>query len=409
MARNHLIGKQVFNLELVNSENSYALQQEISDMVWKDLAPRMEVLFDSVAGKDELLRIDKMELDLGTMDLREVDMDELVHRIIELLRHELLSRTPITETSKGNRNSKGYAVRSKREHYFELWLYWLEKGCLPSYTISPEPNWILLVLENLGLEDEAIKRLAETLKNHPTAIERLILQHRSKDLKSLVELYTGFSQTVLLEGLKQLHALYRDFPKNLKSLPFRETEMAFWRSVIEKTILERKKWEAATLVVEGIGSTPLIDILQKLPDKHGIPRNKYPLLERLLQKLIFQGEDPINREEKLLYDKTDLAEIEMESPQFFTQAGVVLLHPFLNSFFNKLKLVEEGDFISPKSRARAVLLIHFLATGSEKIPEYEMVLPKFLCAMPTQYTQWIIRFAYQKKTKKRPLNFWRPS
>ena len=59
-----------------------------------------------------------------------------------------------------------------------------------------------------------------------------------------------------------------------------------------------------------------------------------------------------------------------------------MLHPFLSSFFGKLKLTMEGDFKNFKSQAKAVLLLHFLASGEEQLPEYQMVLPKFLCAMP---------------------------
>uniref|UniRef100_UPI0035938511 contractile injection system tape measure protein n=1 Tax=Pricia sp. TaxID=2268138 RepID=UPI0035938511 len=75
-------------------------------------------------------------------------------------------------------------------------------------------------------------------------------------------------------------------------------------------------------------------------------------------------------------------EISMESPQFLKNAGVALLHPFLSSFFRKLKLVDVVEFKNFKSQSKAVLLIHFLATGEEKPKEYETLLPKLLCGMP---------------------------
>ena len=71
-----------------------------------------------------------------------------------------------------------------------------------------------------------------------------------------------------------------------------------------------------------------------------------------------------------------------ESPQFFQNAGVILLHPFLNTFFKQLGLLKGSAFKNVSCKSKAVLLLHFLATAKEIVPEYDLVLPKFLCEMP---------------------------
>ena len=63
-------------------------------------------------------------------------------------------------------------------------------------------------------------------------------------------------------------------------------------------------------------------------------------------------------------------------------AGLVLLHPFLSPYFNMLGLLKDGDFIDNVARSRAVYLLHFLASGSHDVPEYELALNKLLCGMP---------------------------
>ena len=60
-------------------------------------------------------------------------------------------------------------------------------------------------------------------------------------------------------------------------------------------------------------------------------------------------------------------------------AGLVLLHPFLSTFFSRLHLWDGGGFISLAARQQAVLLLHYLATGEKEAPEYELVFPKLLC------------------------------
>jgi hypothetical protein len=64
-------------------------------------------------------------------------------------------------------------------------------------------------------------------------------------------------------------------------------------------------------------------------------------------------------------------------------AGVVILHPFLDSLFQNLGYVENGEFWNEAAKERAVCLIHYLATGEEEFPEYELLLPKFLSGWPT--------------------------
>jgi hypothetical protein len=67
-------------------------------------------------------------------------------------------------------------------------------------------------------------------------------------------------------------------------------------------------------------------------------------------------------------------------------AGVVLLHPFLNNFFKRLRLLKQGKFVNPGAHRKALFLIHYLATGTTSAEEHELVIPKVLCAYPLPET-----------------------
>jgi hypothetical protein len=63
-------------------------------------------------------------------------------------------------------------------------------------------------------------------------------------------------------------------------------------------------------------------------------------------------------------------------------AGAVLLHPFLSGLFGAVGLLDEsGQFIGPAAQARAVLLLHFVATEREEAAEPDLPLFKLLCGM----------------------------
>ncbi len=59
-----------------------------------------------------------------------------------------------------------------------------------------------------------------------------------------------------------------------------------------------------------------------------------------------------------------------------------MLHPFLGHLFKKLELTENGTFKDRPALQKAILLLHYLATGETKTPEYQLTLPKFLCGTP---------------------------
>ena len=66
-------------------------------------------------------------------------------------------------------------------------------------------------------------------------------------------------------------------------------------------------------------------------------------------------------------------------------AGAVLLHPFLAHFFERLGLTASyGHFRDHQAHCPAVLLTHHLATGANNAPEPETLLFKLLCGFPLQ-------------------------
>ncbi len=64
---------------------------------------------------------------------------------------------------------------------------------------------------------------------------------------------------------------------------------------------------------------------------------------------------------------------------FVSNAGLVLIHPFLHQLMKRLQLVAEKKFVSTAAQQKAVLLLHYLATGETAPQEHALVIPKLLC------------------------------
>ncbi len=66
---------------------------------------------------------------------------------------------------------------------------------------------------------------------------------------------------------------------------------------------------------------------------------------------------------------------------YVDDAGIVLLHPFLQMHFEHLGLLRDKRFVDEQARERAVHQLHFLATGEEEPEEYLLVVAKLLCGL----------------------------
>ncbi|MDT7828240.1 contractile injection system tape measure protein [Pricia sp. S334] len=397
MDNGHLIGKQVMELEIRDSKNSYALQQRVSDLVWNALVPEMERLFDRLVAPDEIVRLSRLELDLGVISLEKKEMKDLVARIIGLM--EARCTEAIQRTTREDRTSRTERLRPVhqpiRGHHFNLWLYWLEHGSLPPYAVAPRPDWLNGVLETLALEDGAIEQLRSLAKDRPLVLHRLVLQHDLEILKSLVELYTGHSQTDLPDFFRELRSWRAGWRAKARQPAWRTLETELWKSVFQQVVLRRAKPSGSDLMQTLVRHPELWPYKSEFIGKPKRYAQRYPLLFKTFQKIKEDDEGNENRvpahrpgsqikEKGPATPRTEVRESmdDLVVPQFLSHAGMVLLHPLLKRFFEKLGLLEDTGFKDFERQCRAVLLLHDLAGGGEKTADYALVLPKFLCGMP---------------------------
>ncbi len=73
-----------------------------------------------------------------------------------------------------------------------------------------------------------------------------------------------------------------------------------------------------------------------------------------------------------------------EATNYIRNAGLVLLHPFLSTYFSRLELTEKGKFVKEDAQFRAVHLLQFLVDGTAHHLEHELMLNKILCGLPVE-------------------------
>lgn len=507
MENRHLIAKQVFELRVgFGEKNIPQIQNSFSRQYWESVVPAFERLFDRLVPPDKLVRLDRLEVDVGRWSAEDILSGRFVESLVSRL--ESVISSTLQET--------GVEVQPLRVGRFELWLYFLEFGFLPAGAAQPESreDWLRQVIECLASESSAVPRFRRLVSKRPVARERLILQHdtaflgqllellgkrrqdeilklvdnivgtlvramsdlpdlvrivgkgTSTDVENIVDALLGLladwlelsADTQRASGLRR-HMVYvlsgeavnpaalaqwllqadswkgllNDFvpaeigdglshqivavlrertrlhqfvaSSSAPILPTREqvrrVELVVWRTLFDEAISQGHHADTSTLIERVIRADALLPWRETLLS--ALDANKGKDVEAEVWKHVVKAIaalPPVSREaavrqgkslrldtERAIHfpdnaEKSRVSDAEKGDVFYVKAAGVILFHPFLSRFFQTLNLCEKGAFIDEASRHKAVCLIHHLATGEVRTPEYQLVLPKFLCGMP---------------------------
>ncbi len=182
----HIIARQVLEVDFFNKEEVVELQDRLSKIFNEKATPAIEKLFDQSISSDQLLRIDHLELDIGSFD-ENWDEDELVDRIIEGLTEELArlmwSAKPIFTTDATIPNTSG------KQGNLQLLSYFIQHGHLPWWHSKTDvPNWSQLLSSLFAGEKEQFKTWVEKVGQQQQVRMRMVHQLDNEGLCEIVQL-----------------------------------------------------------------------------------------------------------------------------------------------------------------------------------------------------------------------------
>ena len=234
----HIIRRQVVSLQLPPGSDGFAWQQRVSHVCRERLQPRLEELLSRFSRPDELIQLDRVELDLGIINVEGME-EALTEKVIRALEQRLyailrLEREPVVRFP-------------QRRRVFEQWLEYLGTGALPWHsTTQPEAALLKAVLEELSSEQPSATALRELLKRNRQAFLRLIRQYPNGFLATLAEAASGEKQDALLPLLERILLFWQAWTKEFSfRFPVRQPITGplireyFWLFTFEKLILQR--------------------------------------------------------------------------------------------------------------------------------------------------------------------------
>jgi hypothetical protein len=327
----HTIKKQVIDLSLDKKLDAFIIQQKVSDEYYSKILPMLLQVFDAVSNDVEVIEIDSLSVDIGTIDLKDLDKADWTDIVVKKITEQLI------DVNLGLSSNIKSLKKTKPLSSADQWIYYMRHGYLPWNVLSLTEDWYLNVLSAFAADSNAISKLRDLIKNDSGSVTRIVSQNSESFLSSLIETLTAENQRRLSPLINKLAQINSSSGKN---------KIKLWVQTLLFVASEK-----ADLNPEKIA-----DHLESNSSNKGIPDKKE-------NAMIYKNEVP-------------------EEGIYVANAGVVLLHPFLNQFFKNLLLIKEDGFIDSLSHQKALFLLHYLATGNTNPNEHELVMAKILCGYP---------------------------
>ncbi len=364
----HHIGRMVVDLELDSASTGEKLQHVYPDVFGRDFESGLGNVCDHIASGDEWIVIDKLELDLGTIRL------ENLQKSIEgsLLQALLTQKYQLQNYLSGKHN---FSIASSTL-WTEVLILYLQSGNFP---------WWLGDVTCAELES---KLPAEFRMWQPAMLSRLINSlNRPKD-------WRRFNYQFSLDFRKQL--MVNLFPE-VSYFLFNTADVfvGYLSGISLRVALTDEIWQKIFLLIlsNSEKDKPSTEIMLKAEIfryaclQNGLePKEAAGVLPQKLKKRIWQqfssGLMVKQAEKKDQSIEDQQVEFYRSDEYNIPNSGLVILWPYLPELFSNLNLLQQNDFIDEELRRRAVFLLQYLATGVAGGYENDLILNKILCGCP---------------------------
>jgi hypothetical protein len=375
---NHRIRRQVLELELPREMGAYALQRQVGLVFQEKIVPKLDELFSQLAPAGQILRIEHLEIDLGRLSESNWEqqlLESCLRQLTQQLQEIVKAQEYMPESSA--------QVLSSADNAFQILLAFLENGNLPWYAKGMQLSELEQLLQPLlSVQSPQFSReILPLLRQKNSTLRRLLWQFKPYLVAQILEAALQMPAACLAEAQQQLQKqlglpLSLTQQEHLLRITLKQ-ENIFHGSppaaLIAQLVSQWKKVLAPNLggILVHAPANESNDFPDSISASEATPDH---------QRLAPLSQAKSDREPAP--QATSTTAFKGELPGLgIDLAGIVLLGPYLPTFFQALDLLQPGSFSSIEAQFRAIHLLHYLATGQEHPEEPLLALPKILCGL----------------------------
>lgn len=400
---NHIIEKVFLEVNTSEIKTANSIKNNINRFLLNELFPRLETLFDEYNIHGKVVRFDDLNINISTDDISNLEQikfdiyrefenqfkrqfivnDRNSRAKTEFVERRISSGKSGSELENGELGELAVKQISIAKDHETTFLFFIENGYLPWYgkeeyitEFTKTKNW------KLHLKDRRFTaRLIEVFKSESAATERFVLQFSF----ALVFAFLNTINHSIAKEIKRVAKIDSVLKENLK--------VSFLRFLIQVSLFdEREKW------------LPVLKELYSTISANEIQLNRFAgyefvsdfkditnriLTEKGVTNYSLISSESITIRDSLLKEKEELnVQPEPQSIDFIKteiavqKAGLVIIHPFLSSFFENIEVLETDGNLRKDKLDVAVQSLHYLATGDLNFFEGNLVFEKYLCGVP---------------------------
>lgn len=401
----HRIRRQILELELPREQGAYALQQRASRVFQEQVLPELDKLFSRIAPADRIIRLDRLEVDLGNISEQDWErrfveqcLEQIARRVADAA-FEAGEGGPLPETLAPEENARG------------IMMYFLETGLLPWHAKGLTLNQLEKILAAMPAEPLAVfgQSLLSLFQRDERVVQRLTQQFSLVFSEKMVSAaldrdLSWIRQAVQIRQQQTGRVLSRSERSVFFQHFLRLGKVVLQNMLPEPTVIARM-FEAEIpqpARPKAVPKAPPVEaVLAKKPTPENAVQANLPSIEtsdasgesatvRQLPDLPL-GEPAIEKRSALLPTEPKVKSRKIAAALAegiaVEGAGLVLFAPYLPAFFEHLgiQLAENLEEITEDSpQARAIHLLHYLSTGESQPEEQQLVFPKILCGIPLE-------------------------
>lgn len=436
----HLIEDMTFDWEFAETALPYDVERECKHVIQDKILPNIEQILDDWDKQNPGMRcvIPKLEIDISC---EEYAPEMIKHLVVKKFETELKQQTKAKLNSTQSLNSNEVIFESINHDVYTFFFHYLETGIVEDFRqikaiekilTSPESfpeQHILGLYKLLSTQHFAIKRLLNFIRDEDVLVRLLskkIEFYKDKTFLTLffqailthwvakaeTEFPVKFWQELVAESSTLQRASAKLFRVLKPILQFKttsiEAEIFLKENVIRsyaefQLYRQIKDLETIEKHVKSNHKKPLNEIETKTKDTSEKPKlkNKIEDENRTSDKSILSQENKhigknirdntsvdIKSIKSTKYKKAKLSEEFLDKgvldnntskkPFIMSNAGLLLLHPFLIEFFKEANLISDKKIIQPYKAAQ---LLHFLATGKDPAKDVDLYMAKVILGL----------------------------
>ena len=290
----HIIKNQLIELKLTKEQNAFRMQHLISEHYRNEMLPVLESVFNEYCSEDEVLILDKLEIDFGVISEKDLEKNRWSEDVLSTFKLSLLEKLADISVN------KTFIRRSKAMNSCRQWISYMQKGYLPWNTTAINEKWYQEVLETLAIDYSGVALLRKLILKEKSFSYRVALQHDAVFLTRLVEVITAQNQEHLPLAAEEMFTIIKQVTISQDKPALTADFMkAIWQQVLMAAAGSEKN-----LSTENISVIVLRPYASKFPIQKKRQKELVSLVAVLKQVLVifFESNNSFS-EKKILPDK----------------------------------------------------------------------------------------------------------